>query len=394
MFFTKVALATLAYASIAQAQSKACSEKTNTIQSDGDVQKIAGCGTIKGSIIVGEDVTKFSLESVQGIEGDLVIEKATKLTSIDMPACRFINGNFKLTGLTILNTLSAPQLAKVGSIEWVTLPALQELTFTKQVTEAENVLISDTQLGSLEGINLKSVGTFDINNNKQLRKVELQLQNVTEALKIEFNKFGGKSVSISLPNLHNVRNATFRDAQSISVPSLTEVENSIAFVNNTFEELFLPNLTTVGESIAWVSNTKLTNISAPLLTEVGGTFQIANNTKLTNVDGFPALKSVGGAIDMAGTFKNASFKSLEDVSGGFNFQTTDTFDCEAFDTLKDDQVVKGDDYLCAAEKDVAESKDGSTSTVGGKGGKPSSATGLVVNGGLLVATFMAVVALL
>jgi hypothetical protein len=393
MFFRKAALATLACASIAQAQNP-CSAKSTTIESDGDVSKISSCGIVKGDIIVGEGVTQFSLPSVQSIEGDLVIEKAIKLTSIDMPAVRSIKGNFKLLELTALKTLSAPQLSKVGAIEWITLPDLQSLTFTKQVTEAEDVLISDTRLGSLEGINLKSVGNFDINNNNQLRNVELQLVTVSKALKIEFNKFGGKSVTISLPNLEKVQNATFRDAQSISVPSLTEVENSIAFVNNTFEELFLPNLTKVGESIAWVSNTKLTNISAPNLEDVGGTFQVANNTKLIEVDGFPKLKNVGGAVDMAGTFKNASLPSLEDVSGGFNFQTTDTFDCADFETLKDDQVIKGDDYTCAAEKDVAESKDGSTSTVGNGKGDKSSAAGLVVNGGLLVATFMAAVAFL
>ncbi|RPA79850.1 hypothetical protein BJ508DRAFT_327903 [Ascobolus immersus RN42] len=393
MFFRKVALATLACASIAQAQN-ACNQKTTNIQSDGDVQKLASCSTVKGDIIVGEDVTQFQLAEVQGIEGDLVIEKATGLTSIDMPKVRFINGNFKLTGLTILNTLSAPQLGKVGSIEWVTLPALQSLTFTRTVTEADDVLISDTQLGSLEGLNLKTVGTFDINNNKQLRNVDLQLQNVTKALRIEFNKFGGKSVQVNLPNLETVQNATFRDAQSVSVPSLYRVDNSIAFVNNTFESLSLPNLTDVGESIAWVSNSKLTNISAPILEDVGGTFQIANNTKLTNVDGFPELKTVGGAVDMAGTFENATLSSLEDVRGGFNFQTTSKFDCAEFETLKDDQVIKGDDFVCAGDKDVAESKDGSTSTVGGKNGNGSGAAGLVVNGGLLVATFMAAVAFL
>jgi len=386
-------LASLACAGIAQAQNP-CSAKSTSIQSDGDVAKISSCGTIKGDIIVGTDVTQFKLDSVQGIEGDFVIEKATKLLSIDMPAVRFINGEFRLKGLTILNSLSAPQLSKVGSINWVTLPALQALTFTKGVTEADNVLISDTQLGTLDGINLKSVGTFDINNNKQLRQVELQLQNVTEALKIEFNKFGGKSVAVSLPNLANARNVTFRDASSVSVPSLQIVQNSIAFINNTFETIFLPNLTDVGESIAWVSNTKLTNISCPLLTEVGGTFQIANNTKLTDVDGFPKLETVGGAVDMAGTFQNASLPSLQDVRGGFNLQSTAKFDCSGFESLKDDQVVKGDDFTCAGDKDVAESKDGSTSTVGGKAGKSSAAGGLVVNGGLLVATFMAAVAFL
>lgn len=200
--------------------------------------------------------------------------------------------------LIILDTFSAPSLNEVGSIDWQTLPALQSIT--AKITKAQDVSISDTNLLSLDGINLESANRFEINNNKFLRSVNVQLVNITDILSIEFNKPGVEAI---FPNLERARNITFRDAGIIELPSLEIVENSISFVNNSIESLSLPNLTEVGESIAWVSNSQLTNISAPVLEDVGGAFQIANNTKLEELDGFPKLKQVGGAIDCAGTFK-------------------------------------------------------------------------------------------
>lgn len=96
----------------------------------------------------------------------------------------------------------------------------------------------------------------------------------------------------------------------------------------------------------------------------------------------------------ANHYFSATLPSLEDVRGGFNFQTTESFACGEFEALKDDQVVKGDDFVCAGDKDVAESKDGSSSTVGGKDGKSSAAGSLAVNGGLLVATLLAAISFL
>jgi len=39
-----------------------------------------------------------------------------------------------------------------------------------------------------------------------------------------------------------------------------------------------------------------------MLGKISGNLQIANNSKLIEVDGFPALKSIGGAFDMSGNF--------------------------------------------------------------------------------------------
>jgi hypothetical protein len=221
------------------------------------------------------------------------------LTSIDCPKLRQIEGAFTLKSLTILTTLSMPELVKVGKIDWITLPALTRLTFTKGVTEAASVDISDTNLDSLDGISLVTTKTFNINNNRYLKIVNIALANVSEGLSVEFNS---KSVNCSFPNLIWATNITIRDAGDVRFPQLSNVNGSIAFINNTFETVEFPELTKVGQSFAFNSNTRLTNVTANKLESIGGTLQLANNTEYKIVKGFASLKTVIGSIDMSGTF--------------------------------------------------------------------------------------------
>ena len=260
---------------------------------------LSSCSTIKGDVTVGTGVTNLSLSSIQTIEGGLTIKGAAGLISIDCPMLRQIEGAFTLTGLTILSTLSMPSLTKVGSISWTTLPALSSLTFTKGVTEAASVLITDTDLNSLDGINLVTASIFNINNNKRLKVVNVSLGNVTQALSVEFN---AKSVNCSFPNLVWANNITLRDAGEASFPNLESVNNSASFINNTFTSVDFPELTKVGQSFAFNSNGALTNVTANSLESVGGTFQLANNTNWKIVDSFTSLKTVSGSIDLSGVF--------------------------------------------------------------------------------------------
>ncbi|KAL7271574.1 cell wall protein Ecm33 [Rhizina undulata] len=357
-------------ATTTSSSSSACSSSI-TATSAADITTAQSCQTLSGDLTIsGTAFTTVDLTGISSITGDLVITGATALVSVTAPDLRTISGTFTLNGLTVLTTLSMAELVSVGSINWVTLPALQGLQFTKGVTSATDVLITDTQLSSLDGISLTTASTFDVNNNRYLKTVNVALTNVTEALSVEFN---GKSVNASFPDLVWARNITIRDAGSISFPKLVTVNNSIALVNNTFTDAEFPDLTSVGQSFAFVSNSLLTNISCPELTSIGGTFQLANNTDLAVIDGFAKLETVGGSIDFSGVFTNGSLPSLDDVRGGFNLQSTQTFDCTEFDTYKS-SVVKGDSFTCAGSLAEAKSADGSSSTAGNGSSKSSSSS--------------------
>jgi len=366
----------LAAVAVAGAVNAQC-DKSVEIKSDSDASALSNCSTIKGDVTIDVGVTTISLPSVQTIEGDLTIKGAVGLTSIDCPMLRQIEGDFVMQGLTVLSSLSMPELAKVGSISWTTLPALSSLTFTKGVTEASSVLITDTILTSLSGISLMTVKTFNINNNRYLNVVDSPLGNVSEALSVEFN---GKSLNCSFSQLVWATNITIREAGDVFFPKLASVNNSIAFIQNSFSSVSFPQLEKVGQSFAFNGNTQLTNVTANSLSSVGGTFQFANNTQFQNLNGFRSLKTVGGSVDLSGTFKNATLPQLDDVRGGFNLQTTEEFDCTEFDKKHTSGVVKGDEYTCKGKLSEAKSTNGGASTTGGSGsgsgsGQKNAATG-------------------
>jgi len=376
-------IASVAVASTVNAQ---C-DKGAEIQSNGDVEKYSSCSTIKGDVVIGTGVTELSMPEVQRIDGDLTIKGATGLSSIDCPKLGTIEGIFTLEELTILSNLNMPALGKVGSLSWTGLPGLSEPTFTSKITEAENVLISNTIIESIAGISLTSVKNFDINNNKYLNSIESKLGNVTEVLSITSNS--GDS-TYSFPDLVWARNITIRSASSVSFPRLEAVNNSMNIDECSFETMDLPALTEVGQSLGFSRNQDLKNVSANNLELVGGALKLANNTELKIVDSFDKLKTVQGAIDFAGVFTNVTLPSLKDVRGGFNLQSISTIDCSAFDKVKG-SVIKGT-YTCKGKLSEAKNKDGSTSTTGGSGegeDEGNAASGRV---GISAVAFLAAVA--
>jgi hypothetical protein len=264
------------------------------------VSELSSCSKLDGTLTLGTGVTNVAIPStLTEITGDFKVSGASNLVALTAEGLKTIGGSFTLNGLTILSTLSFPELVSVGDIAWSTLPALQGLTFTKGVTKADTVLITDTLLSSLSGINLVTATTFNINNNRYLKTIDVALANVSNLLTIEAN---GKGVNASFPQLKWANNITLRDAGDMYFPVLEKINSSAAFVNNTFTSADFPELTEVGESFAIISCAKLTNVTANSLESVGGTFQLANNTKLAIVDGFEKLSVVGGAVDLSGVF--------------------------------------------------------------------------------------------
>ena len=269
-----------------------------TIQSDGDVDKISTCTKFDGTITIGTKATSISLPtSLTSITGDLVANGAGSLRTLEAPGLRSIEGTFNLKNLIALSTLSFPDLVSVDSIQWEVLPALASLSFTQEISMADTVLITDTVLTDLRGINLETVSSLNINNNNYLKTIDVALSNVSQSLTISSN---GRNLNVSLPNLIWANNITVRDATSLFVPKLKAVNSSMSFINDTFTTVDFPELIEVGD-LAFVSCSKLTNVTVDNLESIGGTFQIANNTKLSVVK-FASLSKVNGAVDFSGAF--------------------------------------------------------------------------------------------
>jgi len=390
----------LAIAGRAIAQSSnTCSAATTTIQNAGDATALAACTTFSGSIAIATGTTdNIALDGVKVITGSLIANNVTQISQISAGSLESIGEEFNLNGLTILSTLTFPRLTDVGSIIWEALPALQGLSFTTGVQTAGELNIQNTQLNSLDGINLQVVDTIYIANNNYLEDINMQLGNITESLTLEAN---GRNVSAIFPNMIWANNMTFRNVSTVSIPSLSAVNGSLGFYSNMFSDLSATNLTTVGGSLSFVSNTDLTNISMPLLKSVSGGFQIANNTELEIIDGFPVLATVGGALDFYGNFTNVSLPGLSDVRGAFNMQSSEdiTDACTHFKSLAGtNNVIKGK-FVCAGEQakpsgqgSTPTSTGGSSSTSSGSAKSSGAASGLYVPGA--ATGFMGVVAVM
>jgi hypothetical protein len=272
-----------------------------TIQSNADASGLSGCTTFTGSIAISTGTTdNIQLSGIRRITGSLIANNVTQMTSLAATDLEEIGQEFNLESLTILSTLNFPKLTKVDSISWTALPALQGLSFATGVQEVNMLTIDNTQLNALDGINLQVAETISVTNNPYLDKVSMQLGNVTQSLTFGAN---GRNLEAEFPNLEWAYNMTFRDCAKVSIPSLSSVNGSLGFYENGLESVSAPNLTNVGGSLAFVRNDQLSNITMPELTTIGGGFLVANNTGLGEINGFPALKTVGGALDFNGAFE-------------------------------------------------------------------------------------------
>jgi len=368
MAFIKYLVPALAAGSAVLASSSdSCdgSKKAVNIQSQGDADALASCTTVKGDITISKEVQSgLIFNGIEQITGSLTAVNAANVTSISAPLLAAIGDVFELSGILQLTSLSMPSLTDVGSINFIALPLLQSLDFTKGVSKVDtDVSIQNTGLYTLTGIALKSVRNFDLTSNTALASVNVaNIKNVTGLLTFAANS---PSLKVDLPNLVGAQNMTIHNTSSLLVPSLAELTGQLGLFGNSFTSFSAPNLTQTGD-LVFDDNASMTNISLPLLTKISGGFQIARNDDLKAIDGVPKLQTIIGALDWTGNFNNVSLPSLKEIQGGFNMQSTGHVPCSTFDNLKGG-VIRGS-YKCSSEST-------NPTTIGGSSGSNSTSTG-------------------
>jgi len=362
------ALAALGFAA-AQSSTSLCAQQTATISSQGDASSLASsCPTFSGSVVLATSVAgPLDLGAMEEIQGDLNVASVSNLTSLTGAKLNSIGGIMNLKELTIMSTLAFPNLVKVGSINWVTLNALQQLTLTAQVSEADSVLITDTALISLEGINLQTVGSFEATNNGDLREISLQVANVTQALTISAN---GPMLNCTFPNLVWANNMTLRNVSGLSIPLLQVVNGTFGVYSSYMTTILASNLTSVGADLALVADASLTEVSMPSLQTIGGGLLIANNTNYLNISGFGAVQNTG-AIAVSGNYTTFGLPNLKECFGSFNAQSSGNFSCSPFQSDKNSGVIKGS-FECTAKSNNVQTTAVSASTASATGSTASS----------------------
>lgn len=334
---------------IASAQS-ACKSATITIESA--AQATIGCKTVEGSIVFeASDALAGSIEisGPQTIKGDLIIRNATQINALSSSTIQNIGGKFELQSLERLSSITFGSLESVGEIEWVTMPGLETVQFgTDGVTTVKTVRISDTFLSSLQGLNMASVGTFQIDNNKNLVQWETRLTNISDRLIVADN---AAELEVSFPALTWAAGVDVRGVKSLSVPLLSYVNNSFLLTeNNVMESFIAPNLTRAGKDVSFRNNDLLSNITLPLLERTDGSVVIQNNQELTTMEGFPKLERVGGSVTLRGNFTEFELPALTYVRGVFDVSSTEDISksCKPFEELKDDDKIEGS-FECSSK---------------------------------------------
>jgi len=283
------------------------------------------------------------IANVQKIDGSLRIYNATDLVTFSADSIQEITGSLELQSLTVLTTASFGALEKVGTISLITLPAIS--TFATNLKAASNILISDTSLESIDGFSaLKTVDSFNINNNRYLTSVKASLATVSNALELGFN---GQNTALSFDELIWANNITLSSVSNVSFAKLQKVNASMGFINNTFTDLNVDELESVGQTFTITSNDDLDSVSFKNLTTIGGGFVVANNTNLKTIDTFSKVSTIGGALNVIGNFTSLDLSSLKSVRGGADIETSGSnFSCDALKKLQSKGAIQGDNFIC------------------------------------------------
>lgn len=367
--------------------------KGYTATSQADLDKL-NCATLDGDLVIQGDLSSASLASIEQIKGSLSIKNATNLKAFSADSLIAVSDTLTLTDLTVLETLTIPRLSKVGNLHLEVLPALEQLSFTSGLYDAKSVYISDTDLSSLKGLNLQNIETLDVNNNKNLQKIDIPLKTVSNSLGVTYN---AEQVEVSFDDLIWANNITFRDVSSVSLDNLTTVNESLAFYNNSLDSIELDKLEKVGGSLSISNNSDLSEVEIPELTSIGGAFIIADNDDLEGITGFDSLKTVGGAITFKGKFTNATLSSLKSVKGGATITSTGDLDCGPFNKLSKKGAIQGKGYKCksphtSTSAKASKTKKGSSDDDSSSSSDSESSSSSKGEAGIISTSFMGVIA--
>lgn len=390
--FVKQLLPALVAIGSAAAQSATCTVSTTTVNSQAEATKLASCGTVKGTVVLGsQSGATVDLSGPKEITGDLIVRNNGMLESFSSSSLQKIGGNFKLENVTFLTSLQFPKLTESQSIEWVSVTRMDTVSLGP-LDKAENVRLSDTFLNTLDAFALSTVRKLKLDNNRRLSKYTSQLTELSDELIIQAN---GLELEVDLSKLNWAANMEIANVTKFTVPALKVVNGSARFDSNRFVTFSAPNLThTETGDISFVGNGFLQNMTFPKLTEIAGGLLIANNTGLDRVTFFPKLSKVSGAIKLRGNFTTVEFPALDNVKGAFDVSSTANIK-KSCDKLSEsaprsqggDGKIEGV-FTCTANNEQAnEDTDGSTSNSGSidgtdGGDDENGAAGLVFNAAL------------
>ncbi|KAJ2980380.1 hypothetical protein NQ176_g2675 [Zarea fungicola] len=305
-----------------------------------------GCTTVSGKVTVSPTLQgALNINGPKTFKSDFIVNGTTQLLSITSSTLKEIDGQFLVQDATLLSSINMPSLSSLSQLTLNRLAQLQTLQFSSSgVSDATSVNIADTFLSDISGLNLATVDSMTINNNKKLTMFNSNLVNITKTLILVEN---GNDMQVNLTELQSAYEIQISNVKSLDAPALTQVQSGLKFdTNPNLVSFQAANLTSVGTaknggSVSFINNAKLGNISFPLLKTIAGDLTVVNNTVLDEITGFPSLTTVYNML-LGGNFENATLPKLDDVKGTINVKSTSNITdvCKFFNSLKG-KVVQG-----------------------------------------------------
>lgn len=324
-----------------------CKVDNLEVESIFQLNEISNCKTFFGNIIIRNMKEPYiEINGIQSIDGSLIIEKSPDLVRVEAQLLQSIGYDFRLKELTSLSLISFPQLTSVHKVDWQVIPMLSQIYLGDKISNVNSITISDTAMTKFSGFVTDELDIFDINNNRYLESIVSDVLVISNRLHFAAN---ADDIEISLPNLQHANNMSIHDVKYLNLSSLTEVHNSVSFIQNYFKELKMPKLEKIGGTLSILRNEKLTEVDFPSTTDVGGGLMIVNNTNIGKIDFLPKLTIIGGAIEFVGNIKEMSFPQLRLVKGSAKIQTqAESFDCTKWSRSSVGSVIRGGKIECTS----------------------------------------------
>ncbi|KAJ1996525.1 cell wall protein Ecm33, partial [Coemansia thaxteri] len=268
----------IAVAALVAVAAGACN-KDITVSSAADISTVNACTKFQGDVIIDglegfDSIGALSMDSVQQISGDLIIQNLYNLQTVSLGQLTSV-GSLKILNNTNVYKVAIPNLASAADFQVITNPNLKELTYSN-LTSVSNFQVIDTYVASLGAFTASSVGNIEVLSNTQLSTLDFSAVKKTSGyINIANN---GRNSNITFSQLTQVGgNVSFGNAATLDISKLSSVSDDFSLYLNSFNNLSVPALQTAKKSIT-LSQNQFTAISFPLVASIGSSLDITNNT--------------------------------------------------------------------------------------------------------------------
>lgn len=197
------------------------------------------------------------------------------VTSLSIPSLTSVTEMLTVYESPNVESLAFPALMDVGTLHLSWLPKLKDLDLSLGIEKMTELYISNTNLSTLQGINVTTIEDLTILNNPMLKSVDMSdLKSATGFVNVE----GCPSIELGMSNLGTVNDLKLQGINNVTLWKLNGSHGDLWLQNTSIDDFRPGVLETVGGSLRVEDNRYLTSLSLPALTTTANGTSIKNNS--------------------------------------------------------------------------------------------------------------------